>query len=196
LGRCRHNDPQGIHIAIELATLLMGAAQVSLDYYRRESAKVHAALKENLPGAEIGSRRIVSTSPALAFMFPIEKASIDEAFIDLTRPCRARLLDRYPYLATVPPNSPKGSDSPLPQPPQIRWDGPGSLVPVNDVPAMDGIADVHAASEDDVMMTWHDVVLSIAAEMMAIARTEVHSQLGYTTSAVRPPTGVPLTLIG
>ena len=33
--------------------------------------------------------------------------------------------------------------------------------------------------------TWHDVALSIAAEMMQRARDEVRIALGYSTSAVR-----------
>lgn len=35
------------------------------------------------------------------------------------------------------------------------------------------------------MDTWHDVALSIGAELMARVRDEVHTQLHYTTSAVR-----------
>jgi hypothetical protein len=37
-----------------------------------------------------------------------ERASIDEAYIDLTLPVRNLLLSRYPYLQTVPPDSPLG----------------------------------------------------------------------------------------
>jgi len=33
------------------------------------------------------------------------------------------------------------------------------------------------------LRTWHDVALSIAAELMDKIRAEVHTQLGYTTSA-------------
>jgi DNA polymerase eta len=33
--------------------------------------------------------------------------------------------------------------------------------------------------------TWHDVALSIAAELMDKIRAEVRTQLEYTTSAVR-----------
>ena len=32
--------------------------------------------------------------------------------------------------------------------------------------------------------TWHDVALSIAAEMMDRVRRNIHEKLGYTTSAV------------
>jgi len=37
--------------------------------------------------------------------------------------------------------------------------------------------------EDDEHTTWHDVALSIAAELMAKIRAEIHTKLGYTTSA-------------
>ena len=40
-------------------------------------------------------------------------------------------------------------------------------------------------SEDGYETTWHDVALSIGAELMAQVREEVLKQLGYTTSAVR-----------
>ena len=36
----------------------------------------------------------------------------------------------------------------------------------------------------DDSCTWHDVALSIAAELMAKIRHDIHTKLGYTTSAV------------
>jgi DNA polymerase eta len=123
---------------------------------------------------------------------PPEKASIDEAFIDFTRPVRAELLARYPYLAEVPPDSPDGLDTALPPPPPIMWQSRGILIPINPPPedqAVDpapgtgtdsGVAD----DDDDTRRTWHDVALSIAAELMDKIRAEVRMQLGYTTSAV------------
>jgi DNA polymerase eta len=40
------------------------------------------------------------------------------------------------------------------------------------------------STAEDSLPTWHDVALSIAAEMMQRARDEVRTKLGYSTSAV------------
>ncbi|KAL4062234.1 hypothetical protein J3A83DRAFT_4146174 [Scleroderma citrinum] len=138
--------------------------KVSLDLYRRESSKIINVFKQTLPNGEI------------------EKASIDEAFIDLTRPVREKLLERYPHLATVPEDAPDGADSPLPPPPLINWDQLGVLIPLtpqDEVSAQDELSNV----ESGYSTTWHDVALSIGAELMAQVREEVSKQLGYTTSA-------------
>ncbi|EIW57746.1 DNA/RNA polymerase [Trametes versicolor FP-101664 SS1] len=163
--------------------------KVSLDHYRRESMKIIQLFKEGLPGGEV------------------EKASIDEAFIDFTRPVREELLKRYPYLAVVPPDAPNGVDSPLPPPPPISWDGLATIVPVNppkeppkeqDLPAGESVEstaedqksniseptdDDEVVEEDDSLTTWHDVALSIAAELMLRIREDIRTKLGYTTSA-------------
>ncbi|RXW21746.1 hypothetical protein EST38_g4134 [Candolleomyces aberdarensis] len=166
--------------------------KVSLDHYRRESVKVAAKFREMLPGCEV------------------EKASIDEAFIDFTKPVKAILIERYPYLATVPADAPLGIDSPLPPPPPVDWDGRGTVVPVypstedddsgettetetgTETETAGPSAQVSSASEptmeeihegEDDATTWHDVALSIAAELMSKARDEVLTKLRYSTSA-------------
>uniref|UniRef100_A0A0W0FJ25 DNA polymerase eta n=1 Tax=Moniliophthora roreri TaxID=221103 RepID=A0A0W0FJ25_MONRR len=137
--------------------------KVSLDYYRRESVKVLNMFKEGLPGAEI------------------EKASIDEAFIDFTKPVRQELLRRYPYLTSPPSDSPEGLDTPLPPPPAIDWGSFSNIIPVI---AKDPEDLEHSKQYDDTAPnTWHDVGLSIAAEMMNKVRVAIAGTLGYTTSA-------------
>ncbi|EKM58471.1 uncharacterized protein PHACADRAFT_140428 [Phanerochaete carnosa HHB-10118-sp] len=153
--------------------------KVSLDYYRKESWKIYHMFKEGLPIGEV------------------EKASIDEAFIDFTRPVREEILSRYPYLAEVPPDAPFGKDTPLPPPPPISWDGLGTVIPVNppreekkdtndeegNEDAIHEDADEEGVHEDDASATWHDVALSIAAELMGKIRHDVYTKLGYSTSA-------------
>ncbi|PCH42673.1 DNA polymerase eta [Wolfiporia cocos MD-104 SS10] len=151
--------------------------KVSLDHYRRESNKVIRMFQEGLPSGEI------------------EKASIDEAFIDFTKPVREDILRRYPYLAKVPPDAPDGPDSPLPPPPPISWEGLGTVIPINpaspESAATEGCDSgahlTHDGSQDidinDDLTTWHDVALSIAAELMGKIRRDIHEKLGYTTSA-------------
>jgi DNA polymerase eta len=105
--------------------------------------------------------------------FHLEKASIDEAFMDLTRPVRQIILDRYPYLAQVPEDAPLGLDTPLPPHPPVSWEF-GVLVPI----------DPSVEEEPEVPSTWHDVALSIGAECMEKVRQQISAKLGYTTSAV------------
>jgi DNA polymerase eta len=109
-----------------------------------------------------------------------EKASIDEAFIDFTRPVKEKLLERYPHLAQAPADTPNGTDSPLPPPPPIHWDNLGTVV----LPEGTDSAGEKSDFEADGGPTWHDVALSIAAELMRKIREDIHSKLGYTTSAV------------
>ncbi|KAF9561965.1 DNA/RNA polymerase [Agrocybe pediades] len=140
--------------------------KVSLDYYRKESLKIAALFKEQLPGCEV------------------EKASIDEAFIDFTKPVREILLQKYPYLAQVPSSAPDGLDTPLPPPPPINWDGFGNIIPVDSPKEPEETTDEATDTKpDDPPHTWHDVALSIAAGLMKKAKEEVKNRLGYTTSA-------------
>ncbi|BGO91840.1 hypothetical protein NBRC10512_007638 [Rhodotorula toruloides] len=87
--------------------------KVSLDMYRKESRKILAVFSEFCP--------------------IVEKASIDESFLDLTLPVRQLLLDRYPALSSAPSGS---LDEPLPSPSalgvqdgDIKWDGLCNLIP-------------------------------------------------------------------
>ncbi|KAJ6570180.1 hypothetical protein DFH09DRAFT_1154251 [Mycena vulgaris] len=132
--------------------------KISLDFYRRESVKMLQMYKEGLPENT-----------------EVEKASIDEAFMDLTRPVRQILLDRYPYLSHVPDDAPLGLDTPLPSPPQVSWNELGTLIPKD--PSQEPNVEV------DELSTWHDVALSIAAELMEKVRQQISAKLGYTTSA-------------
>lgn len=87
----------------------------------------------------------------------------------------------------MPPDAPHGLDTALPPPPpQVALGDHGILIPVNPPPEDSDSAhkiDVDA-EEEDKLRTWHDVALSIAAEFMDNIRAGVHTQLGYTMSAV------------
>lgn len=138
--------------------------KVSLDLYRRESSKIINIMKQSVPSGEI------------------EKASIDEAFLDLSRPVRERLLERYPYLAKLPDDAPEGADSPLPPPPPIDWSQLGELVPLT-AQGEESKPQDEISYENDHLTSWHDVALSIGAELVAKLREEIFRQLGYTMSA-------------
>lgn len=177
--------------------------------------KIAALFREMLPGCEVGTYCYkMRTLPPLMIMdsFP-EKASIDEAFIDFTKPVRDLILERYPYLATVPSDAPLGIDTPLPPPPPVNWEGKGTIVPIHppapeaksrpettpsnlnlpqeqaapsgsSTKVEDHDAMVEVHPVEDLDTTWHDVALSIASELMYKARQEVLTKLGYSTSAV------------
>jgi DNA polymerase eta len=87
----------------------------------------------------------------------------------------------------VPPDAPHGLDTALPPPPRIPLGNHGILIPVDPPPEdSDSAHKRKDVDEDDgdKPRTWHDVALSIAAELMDKIRSEVRTQLGYNTSAV------------
>ncbi|ORX38540.1 hypothetical protein BD324DRAFT_621278 [Kockovaella imperatae] len=139
--------------------------KVSLDPYRRESLKILAIFKEMIPKGEI------------------EKASIDEAFLDLSLMVAERLLDRFPHLKNVPEDAPSGLDSPLPPPPPIDWTNAGNVFPIHgegEKGAEDGAL---AADKSCERPDWEDWALCVGADLMGELRSEVHKRLHYTCSA-------------
>lgn len=117
----------------------------------------------------------------------IEKASIDEAFLDLTLLTIKEILHRHPHLAFVPSDAPQGMDTPLPPPPPISWAEAGNVFPVRGE-AGDGDPTVDYDGNDEEgregVGGWEDIALCIGAELMARLRGEVREKLGYTCSAV------------
>ncbi|KIY33133.1 DNA polymerase eta subunit [Cryptococcus gattii E566] len=105
--------------------------KVSLDVYRRESLRILAIFKEKIPRGEI------------------EKASIDEAFLDLTPMVIEKLLAAHPYLSKVPEDAPNGFDSPLPPPPPIDWSKAGSVFPIDGKEDGTGTDDEEGGQEDE-----------------------------------------------
>lgn len=98
------------------------------------------------------------------------------------------MLERYPQLSRPPPNSSNGLDTPLPAPPRVSFVGLGNLIPIDPSkfqPDQEVTTELVEETEQDGPVTWHDVGLSIAAELMASMRKAVHEKLGYLTSAVR-----------
>jgi DNA polymerase eta len=175
--------------------------KVSLDLYRRESVKIINIFKAILPTAEVGmNNNFILACGRRNLYYGIEKASVDEAFVDFTVPVQQILIERYPELAAPSPNSPYGMDSSLPPPPQsLSWHPSCVLVPSAEEDNQDS-SDAPAADEKDIEdkilpeggkvekskqpVTWQDVALSIGGELLFKARNEILQNLGYTTSAV------------
>jgi DNA polymerase eta len=181
--------------------------KICLDYYRRESAKIFAVFSEfsAIVGSSLSCPSCLFPHAVLTRHPPAERASIDEAYFDLTLLARQILLSRYPALSTPPDGN---LDAPLPSPDSlgvtVQWDQLGNLVPVNgqraeaippttDPPpatvALEGSEEIEKPSlseaepQSEPLLTWSDVALSIGAGLVLETRTAVRERLGYTCSA-------------
>jgi DNA polymerase eta len=127
--------------------------KVSLDPYRTESRKILKCIKGSLPEKE---QRV-------------EKASVDEVFMDLSAQVHTILLARYPELNGPPP-----------------YDDPSEYLPKVPTTVLDWRADalVETGEEDGEAKDpdWDDVCMVIASEIVRDVRAQVKEQLGYTCS--------------
>ncbi|KAJ0167867.1 N-acetyltransferase eso1 [Colletotrichum tanaceti] len=127
--------------------------KVSLDPYRLECRKILAVIKESLPSD----------------LQRVEKASIDEVFLDLSAQVHAILLGRFPELANPPP-----------------YDDPTEKLPGPSVAALDWRADALVdLNEDEESMDpdWDDVANLIGSEIVRHVRGQIFERLQYTCSA-------------
>ena len=100
----------------------------------------------------------------------MEKASVDESFLDMSTLVKTKLLERYPELSQPPPDNDKSY--PLPPAPSVTFsDEIGAIVPLSE-----------GESEEDTV-DWDDVVMYTAAELIREIRREVEEKLNYTCSA-------------
>jgi DNA polymerase eta len=127
--------------------------KVSLDPYRLQSREILKCIKETLPEKE---QRV-------------EKASIDEVFMDLSAQVHGILLERYPVLRGPPP-----------------YDDPSEYLPKVPTTVLDWKADalVETGLEDgeEEDPDWDDVCMVIASEIVRDVRARVKEELGYTCS--------------
>jgi len=131
----------------------MATHKVSLDPYRMESRKILKCIKEVLPDSD---QRV-------------EKASIDEVFMDLGAQVHTILLERYPELRGPAP-----------------YDDPTERLPKVPTTVLDWAADalVETGEEDgeDRDPDWDDVCMVIASEIVRDVRKHIKDTLGYTCS--------------
>jgi DNA polymerase eta len=131
----------------------MATHKVSLDPYRMESRKILKCIKETLPEKE---QRV-------------EKASIDEVFMDLSAQVHTILLERYPELRGPAP-----------------YDDPTERLPKVPTTVLEWAADalVETGEEDgeDRDPDWDDVCMVIASEIVRDVRRHIKDTLGYTCS--------------
>jgi DNA polymerase eta len=131
----------------------MATHKVSLDPYRMECRRILKCIKESLP--EKDQR--------------VEKASIDEVFMDLSAQVHTILLERYPELRGPAP-----------------YDDPTERLPKVPTTVLDWAADalVETGEEDgeDRDPDWDDVCMVIASEIVRDVRKGIKDTLGYTCS--------------
>ncbi|KAF2159401.1 hypothetical protein M409DRAFT_60866 [Zasmidium cellare ATCC 36951] len=132
----------------------IASRKVSLDPYRIESRKILAVIKEALP--EEKQR--------------VEKASIDEVFLDLSAQVHAVMLERFPELGGPPPY-----DDPtecLPRPPTTVLDWKA-----------DALVDLDASQSEEDDPDWDDIAMLIGSEIVRDVRKKVYEKSRYTCSA-------------
>ncbi len=127
--------------------------KVSLDPYRLESRRILSCIKETLP----------------ADVQKVEKASIDEVFMDLSAQVHSILLERYPELSGPAPYDDPTECLPLPPTTALDWQA-DALVDL----------DVDETEEDDP--DWDDVAILIGSEIVRDVRKAVREKLKYTCS--------------
>jgi DNA polymerase eta len=145
--------------------------KVSLDPYRAQSRKILSTIKE-----EVARQRdqILSSEESTPLEFQpakIEKASVDEVFIDLSSLVYAVLYQRYPELRREPTASDKGTQLPSPPTTALEWTPDDGLIDL----------DEQETEEDDP--DWDDIAMLIGAEIIRTIRTAIWDKLSYTCSA-------------
>ena len=127
--------------------------KVSLDPYRLESRKILGLVKDSLP----------------QHLQKVEKASIDEVFLDLSAHVHNILLQRFPELSNPPP-----------------YDDPTERLPLPSVAALDWQADALidlSEEQENVDPDWDDVAVLVGSEIVRNVRRRIREVLGYTCSA-------------
>ncbi|KAK6336181.1 DNA-directed DNA polymerase eta rad30 [Orbilia brochopaga] len=131
--------------------------KVSLDHYRRESKKILSIFRENCP--------------------KVEKASVDESFLDLSNMVYERLIERYEEELGVVDGeivAPYGDTTEklrLPEVASVEWTD-SHLVDLDD-----------GEDAEEEAIDWDDIAMGLAAEIVSDIRKQVRDRLRYTCSA-------------
>ena len=128
--------------------------KVSLDPYRLESRRILTAIKEFLP----------------ATLQRVEKASVDEMFLDLSAHVHSILLQRYPELQGPAPYDDLSENLPCPPTTVLDWN-------------TDALVDLDANETEDDDPDWDDIVMLIGSEIVRDVRKFIYTRLKYTCSA-------------
>ena len=133
----------------------MDTHKVSLDPYRLESRRILACIKDVLPGPPIQK---------------VEKASIDEVFLDLSAQIQSILLERYPELSGPAPYDDPTECLPRPPTTALDWN-------------TDALVDLDSSETEDDDPDWDDVAILVGSEIVRTVRAAIRERLKYTCSA-------------
>ena len=139
----------------EQSTKQIHDEKVSLDPYRLQSRRILATIKDVLPAPPLQR---------------VEKASIDEVFVDLSAQIHSILVERYPELAGPPPYDDPTENLPLPPTTALDWQA-------------DALVDLDSSETEEDEPDWDDIVMLIASEIVRDIRKSIRDRLKYTCSA-------------
>ncbi|KAI9649371.1 DNA-directed DNA polymerase eta rad30 [Ciborinia camelliae] len=128
--------------------------KVSLDPYRLESRRILACIKDCLPKD----------------LQRVEKASVDEVFMDLSAQVHATLLERYPELKGPAPYDDLTEQLPLPPTTCLDWKA-------------DALVDLDRDETETDDPDWDDIAMLIGSEIVRTVRAAIREKLKYTCSA-------------
>ncbi|OAA60113.1 sister chromatid cohesion protein Eso1 [Cordyceps fumosorosea ARSEF 2679] len=131
----------------------MTTDKVSLDPYRLESRRILALVRAHLPQN----------------LQRVEKASVDEVFLDLSAQVHSILLERFTELQQPPPYNDPTERLPLPSVSALDWQA-------------DALVDLDEEREGEDP-DWDDVAILVGSEIVRGLRTEIRERLRYTCSA-------------
>ena len=129
--------------------------KVSLDPYRLESRRILACIKDVLPLPPIQR---------------VEKASVDEVFLDLSAHVHSILIERYPEISGPPPYDDPTEHLPRPPTTALDWN-------------TDALVDLDESETEDDDPDWDDIAILIGSEIVRSVRAAIRERLKYTCSA-------------
>ena len=127
--------------------------KVSLDPYRLQSRNILTCIKEALP----------------ANLQKVEKASVDEVFMDLSAQVHSILVERFPELSGPPPYDDPSENLPRPPTTALDWQA-------------DALVDLDLDQSEDDDPDWDDIAILIGSEIIRSVRAAIREKLKYTCS--------------
>ena len=142
--------------------------------YRSDSADGVATQKVSLDPYRAKSREILACIKAHSHPAPlqrVEKASVDEVFLDLSAQVHSILLERYSEeLARPPPYDDPTENLPLPPTTVLDWQA-------------DALVDLDTGETELDDPDWDDIAMLIGSEIVRSLRAAVREELKFTCSA-------------
>ena len=129
--------------------------KVSLDPYRLQSRRILACIKDVLPAPPVQR---------------VEKASVDEVFLDLSAQIHSIMMERYPEISGPAPYDDPTENLPRPPTTALDWN-------------TDALVDLDTTETEDDDPDWDDIAMLIGSEIVRSVRAAILGRLKYTCSA-------------